>query len=143
MGNSVIDFYRDLMKDHYANPRNIGLKNIGISCHKHNATCGDDVIVEALIEDGVIKEINHKEEGCLICCSSASIMSELLAGKTVEQAQEIFNDFKLTLAGNEVTYPADLQRLQVYSRMQSMPARVKCATLPWEALNEILIGKEG
>ena len=91
--NDMERFYREVMSDHYKNPRNKGLKNEGILSHKRNPSCGDDIKVELVLENGHVKEIHHDGQGCLICCSSASVMSEVLKGKDVDEALHLSKNF--------------------------------------------------
>ena len=95
------------------------------------------------IKDGIIKDVRHEGTGCAICCSSASVMSEVLKGKTVEEASEIIEDFYELIKGN---LPEDEDRLEeaiVYINIHNFPPRAKCATLSWRALGALLLGKEG
>ena len=71
---------------HYKNPRNKGLKQGPEykTIHIKNPTCGDDITIQSKIEEGIVKDVRHDGTGCSICCSSASVMSETLTGKTVE-----------------------------------------------------------
>ena len=77
--------------DHYKNPRNKGLiQEDGYkTIHIKNPTCGDDITIQSHIENGIVKDVRHDGTGCSICCSSASVMSEVVIGKTVEQATKI------------------------------------------------------
>ena len=71
--NNIENLYRQVIMDHYKNPRNKGLKGFP-KAHIKNPSCGDDITMEALVEDGVVKEIRHQGSGCSICCSSASVV---------------------------------------------------------------------
>lgn len=130
--NDMERFYREVMSDHYKNPRNKGLLNEGLSSHKRNPSCGDDITVEVSLEDGKIKHIHYDGQGCLICCSSASVMSEVLKGKTVDEACKLSQDFFNMLMGKEVDEDA-LDEASVYQGVSKYPARIKCAALPWHA----------
>ena len=141
--NDVEKLYREVMNDHYKNPRNKGLLNKGLSCHKRNPSCGDDIIVEVEVKDGVITNIRHDEQGCLICCSSASVMSEVLVGKTLDEAKELLGGFFEMLMGEDVSELEDkLDEAMIYQGVSKYPARIKCATLPWKALEGALEGDE-
>ena len=72
--NNIENLYRQVIMDHYKNPRNKGLKGYP-HVHIKNPSCGDDITVEAKIENGIIVEINHQGTGCSICCSSASVFT--------------------------------------------------------------------
>ena len=136
--NDMERFYREVMSDHYKNPRNKGLLNIGLVSHKRNPSCGDDIKVEVCLEDGKIKHIHHDGQGCLICCSSASVMSEVLTGKDVDEAKRIIKDYCNMIKGEEVENEDALEEALVYQGVAAFPARMKCATIAWKAVEEIL-----
>ena len=93
MGNQISDLYNHLINEHRIYPRNKGLVPGYKTLHLKNPSCGDDVTVQVEIKDGKIVDVRHDGTGCVICCSSASVMSEVLIGKTVEEANEIIDDF--------------------------------------------------
>ena len=137
--------YRQVIMDHYKNPKNKGLKNTDPYhlVHLTNPSCGDDVTVQLDIKDGIIKDVRHIGTGCAICCSSASVMSETLKGKDIRVANEIIEDFYELIKGN---YPEDEDRLGdaiVYVNIHNYPPRAKCATLAWRAAGAIIHGEEG
>lgn len=136
--NSIENLYRQVIMDHYKNPRNKGLKGYP-KAHIKNPSCGDDITMEALVEDGVIKEIRHQGTGCSICCSSASVLSETLTGKTVEEGKKLIKDFYEMIKGEEVENE-DLEEALVYQGVSKFPARIKCATVSWKALERVLDG---
>ena len=88
--NNLDNLYRQVIMDHYKNPRNKGLKGYK-SAHIKNPSCGDDITIEADIQNNTLAHLNHDGSGCSICCSSASVMCELLEGKSVEDAQRILD----------------------------------------------------
>lgn len=143
--NSISDLYRQVIMDHYKSPRNKGLKQDDgyINLRLKNPSCGDDVTIQALIVNGIIKEVRHEGTGCSICCSSASVMTEVLKGKTVEEADAIINDYYSLIKGEEVKDEDALDEAIAYRGVANFPARVKCATLSWRALGAILEGKKG
>lgn len=136
------DLYRQVIMDHYKNPRNKGLVNEeGFKeVHLHNPSCGDDVTIEVKVEDGTVKSINHDGTGCSICCSSASVMSETLAGKKVDEAKVLINDFFEMIQGNEIKEEQEeaLGEALAYKGVSQFPARIKCATLAWKACEKAL-----
>ena len=125
--------------DHYKNPRNKGLKGYP-HVHIKNPSCGDDITVEARIENGVIKEINHQGTGCSICCSSASVLSEVLKGKTVEEASALIQKYMKMIKGESITDEEELEEALVYEGVSKFPARIKCATVAWKALEKVING---
>lgn len=138
--NNIENLYRQVIMDHYKNPRNKGLKGYK-NVHYKNPSCGDDITIEAKVEDGIIKEVNHQGMGCSICCSSASVLSELVKGKTVEETLEIINKYYKMLMGEEIENEEVLEDALVYQGVSKFPARIKCATIAWKALEQLLKGE--
>jgi len=126
--------------DHYKNPRNKGLlQQDGYhEVHLKNPTCGDDVIVQVKIEDGKIQDIRHEGSGCSICCSSASIMSQTLMNKTLDEVNIITKNFYEIVQGNDFDEELDLGDAPVYQGVSKFPARVKCATISWKAAEQAI-----
>ena len=137
--NNIENLYRQVIMDHYKNPRNKGLKGYP-HVHIKNPSCGDDITVEARIEDGVIKEINHQGTGCSICCSSASVLSEVLKGKTVKEANALIQKYMQMIKGEPITDEEELEEALVYEGVSKFPARIKCATVAWKALEKVING---
>ena len=139
----ITDLYNQVLKDHRNYPRNKGLIEGYKTLKVKNPSCGDDVTVQLDIVDGIIKDVRHIGTGCAICCSSASVMSETLKGKNLEDANDIIEDFYELIKGN---YPEDEDRLGdaiVYVNIHNYPPRAKCATLAWRAAGAIIHGEEG
>ena len=132
--------YRQVIMDNYKNPKNKGLVNDEnyINIHLKNPSCGDDMKVCCRIEGNVTKDVRHDGHGCSICCSSASVMSELLKGKTVTTAKEIINDFYEMVKGNDVSDEERMDEAIAYKSVSQFPARIKCATLSWKAIEEAI-----
>jgi SUF system NifU family Fe-S assembly protein len=139
--NNIENLYRQVIMDHYKNPRNKGLKGYP-HVHIKNPSCGDDITVEAKIENGIIKEINHQGTGCSICCSSASVLSEVLKGKTVEEANALIQKYMKMIKGEPITDEEELEEALVYEGVSKFPARIKCATVAWKALEKVINGEE-
>ena len=143
MGNQISDLYNQVINEHRKYPRNKGLVPGYKTLHLKNPSCGDDVTVQVEIKDGKIVDVRHDGTGWVICWSSASVMSEVLIGKTVEEANEIIDDFYELIKGN---LPKDEDRLGdaiVYVNIHNFPPRAKCATLAWRAAGALLLGDEG
>ena len=104
MNNNLEQLYRQVIMEHYKNPKNKGLINDEgyYTVHLNNPSCGDDVNVQVKIVDDVIVDIKHSGIGCSMCCSSASIMSETLKGKTTKEALEIIDNFYELVKGEKV-----------------------------------------
>ena len=132
--------YRAVIMDHYKSPRNKGLikQSPYHFVHLNNPSCGDDMHVSLRVEGGNILDIRHDGHGCSICCSSASVMSELLKGKSIDEATEIINDFYEMVKGNEIADEERMDEAIAYKSVSQFPARIKCATLAWKAMEEAL-----
>jgi len=139
--NNLENLYRQVIMDHYKNPRNKGLKGYK-SVHYKNPSCGDDIIIEAKIEAGVIKEINHQGVGCSICCSSASVLSELVKGKHTNEALKLMDKYYKLLLGETIENEEELEDAIAYQGVSKFPARIKCATIAFKALEELIKGEE-
>lgn len=132
--------YRAVIMDNYKNPKNKGL--VGSDkyhfVHLNNPSCGDDMNVEILIEDGIIKEVHHDGHGCSICCSSASVMSETLKDKKVEDAKKLIYEFYELVMGKAPENEEELGEAIAYMGVKDFPARIKCATLSWKAIEKAI-----
>lgn len=143
--NSINDLYRQVIMEHYRSPRNKGLTSETgyISLRLKNPSCGDDITVQAKVENGKVVKIRHEGTGCSICCSSASVMSEVLKDKTIEQAKSIIEDYYNLIKGEPVKNEEALDEAIAYQGVANFPARVKCATISWKAIGAILEGHTG
>ena len=99
---------------------------------------GDDITVEVEIENNKIKHVHHDGTGCSICCSSASVMTEVLTGKDVEEAKKIIDNYCKMIKGEEIDDEDSLEEALVYQGVAQFPARLKCATIAWKAAEELL-----
>ncbi len=133
--NKLSNLYRQVIMDHYKNPRNKGLKdNSRYVTHRiKNPTCGDDITVQSLIEEETVKDVRHEGTGCSICCSSASVMSETLIGKSKEEALSVTNTYLNLVTNKEYDESIELEDAIVYEGVKDLPARTKCATAAWLA----------
>ena len=141
--NNLSELYGQIISEHRKYPRNKGLIEGYKTLRLKNPSCGDDVTVQVNVENGIITDVRFDGAGCAICCSSASVMTETLKGKTVEEAENIINYFYELIKGN---VPEDEDRLGeaiVYVNIHNFPPRVKCATLSWRAAGALLLGEEG
>ena len=132
--------YRQVIMDNYKNPKNKGLilNPEYVNIHLKNPSCGDDMHVCCKVSNGLIEDVRHDGHGCSICCSSASVMSGLLKGRTVSEAQDIINDFYKMVKGNEMADEERMDEAIAYKSVSQFPARIKCATLAWKAMEEAL-----
>jgi len=138
------ELYQDIILDHGRKPRNFhALPHPDHLAHGHNPLCGDRVTVYVALDGDRITDVSFEGRGCAISTASASLMTEVLKGKTLAEAEQLFKSFHATVTGTEVppVPPAledDLERLVPLSGVKAYPARVKCATLPWHAFEAAL-----
>lgn len=137
--------YREVIMDHYKNPKNKGLKNIDPyhMVHLTNPSCGDDLRVEIIVQDGKVVDVRQDGKGCSICLSSASVMSELLIGKSVEEAKDLIESFYSMVKGEDVKDEDKLEEAIAYKGVRDFPARIKCATLAWKCVEKAIEEVEG
>lgn len=134
------DLYQEVILDHYKRPRNFGpLEEADHKAEGHNPLCGDRVTIYLVIEGDVIRNISFQGAGCAISTASASLMTEMLKGKTLAEVETLFGEFHAMLTGDP-SQPADpvQGKLAVFSGVREFPARVKCATLSWHTLQAAL-----
>ena len=135
------ELYQEVILDHNRSPRNFGeVDHADRQADGYNPLCGDKIKVYLRIQDGLIQEIGFKGTGCAISTASASIMTEILKGKTIEEARELFEAFHALVTGRmegEVDLDT-LGQLAAFHGVSGYPVRVKCATLPWHTLKAAL-----
>ena len=136
------ELYKEIILDHNRRPRNFGVPDQSNRTAKgHNPLCGDIVTVYLLLEGNVVKDIQFEGKGCAISIASASIMTELIIGKTEAEALELFQSFHDFVTGDDVAELADeLEELKALSGVRDYPMRVKCATLAWHSMAAALDG---
>lgn len=134
------ELYRAVIMDHYKNPKNKGVtkQEPFHFVHLNNPSCGDDMNVEVDIENNIIKDIHQDAKGCSISCSSASVMTDVLIGKTVDEALKIINEFYELVQGNAPENEEELGEALAYMGVKDFPARIKCATLAWKAIEKAI-----
>ncbi|MEC0368864.1 Fe-S cluster assembly sulfur transfer protein SufU [Paenibacillus chibensis] len=130
------DLYRRVIMDHYKNPRNRGKFEDGtVTVDLNNPTCGDKISLQLKVEDGIVQDAKYTGEGCSISMSSASMMTEAVKGKSVEEAKELATRFSSLMQGEDVQFD-DYEDIEALSGVNKFPARIKCATLAWNALRK-------
>lgn len=134
------DLYQDLILDHGRRPRNH--RRPGHFTHEAeglNPLCGDRLTVYVDVEAGRIQEVAFEGTGCAISTASASLMTESLKGRTLDEAKSLFAWFHEMLAGPAAPKtPPPHGKLAVFEGVREFPVRVKCATLPWHTLKAAL-----
>ena len=135
------DLYTEVIGEHSRSPENKGeLAAATVRERGHNPSCGDEITLELLIENGIIKDAAFTGVGCAISQASTDIMIDLMRGKTVEEAQRLAQLFT-SMIKREVTDDAALEELDeaiALKNISNMPARVKCAVLAWHTLEDVL-----
>jgi nitrogen fixation protein NifU and related proteins len=131
------DLSREIILDHYQNPRNHGrLADPTVANRGHNPLCGDEVELSLHISDGHIDEIAFSGRGCSISQASASMMTEMVKGRSLDEVRSAVQQFTQSMA-NRTPAPVELQdELDALQGVKRYPARVKCALLPWTTLRE-------
>jgi len=137
------DLYQEVIIDHNRSPRNFGkLDNADKILEGFNPLCGDHLKLYLNMEDGRIADIHFDGSGCAISVASASLMTEAMKGKTVSEAEAIFENFHELLTGDETRVDYDkLGKLAAIAGVREYPTRVKCATLCWHTLHTALNGE--
>jgi len=133
------DLYQEVIFDHYKRPRNFH-KMAGADCcaDGHNPLCGDQITVYLKVRDGIIEDVTFEGTGCAISTASASLMTEVLKGRTTAEAEHMFDGFHTMVTQPDPEAHPELGKLEVLSGVREFPARVKCATLCWHTLNAAL-----
>lgn len=135
------DLYQDVIFDHYRRPRHFGhLPQANRSAQGDNPLCGDRVALELQVDDdGRIADVTFTGEGCAISTASASLLTEAVRGKHVEEALALFDAMHGVLVEDRVAPPDALGKLHVLEGVRQFPARVKCAMLAWHTLRNALV----
>ena len=130
---------REILLDHYTNPHNKGLVDDERYHIIHNASdsCIDDIKVQMLVEDGIIKDVRFDGIGCTICFASTSIMSELIKGKTLTEAKSIIGEYMNMI--EEKPYDSDvLEEANAFDTLYKQANRIKCGTIGIKAMKELI-----
>lgn len=137
------DLYQELIVDHNRRPRNRrAMENPDCTAQGYNPLCGDRVTVYVKLDGDVIKDVAFEGKGCAISTASASLMTETLKDKTLDQAQSLYRCFHdLVTGAGHTCEDVSLGKLEVFSGVSKYPARVKCASLVWHAVKSALEGK--
>jgi nitrogen fixation NifU-like protein len=138
------ELYQTTILDHNKKPKNFRKpENANREANGWNPLCGDKVTIYLTVtDDDVVQEVGFQGSGCAISTASASMMTQAVKGKTLEQVLEVFDRFHALVAGPPTVEadPATLGKLAVFSGVREYPMRVKCATLPWHTLRSAMRG---
>ncbi len=135
------ELYQEVILDHNKSPRNFGrLPSANRQAEGFNPLCGDHYNVYLRLEDGIIQGVSFDGTGCAISKASASMMTSALIGKTVEEAENLFERYHQMVTGG--VQSADMGKLTVFSEVGNYPSRVKCAILAWHTMHAALNGEQ-
>ncbi len=132
------NLYQEVIFDHNRNPRNFHvMEDANRVVDGYNPLCGDQLTLYLSIDDDdIIKDASFQGEGCAISTASVSLMTEMIKGKTIEQAEQLFEQFHgITTSHDDEIKLEELGKLAVLAGVREYPSRVKCATLPWHTMN--------
>jgi nitrogen fixation NifU-like protein len=137
--DNLRELYQEVIFDHNRNPRNFhSMPEADHRAEGDNPLCGDQLTVFLRIEDGVIRDASFVGHGCAISTASASLMTEAVKGRPVDEVEALFRDVHAMLT--EAHPERDLGKLEVLAGVREFPVRVKCATLAWHTLHNAIIG---
>lgn len=135
------DLYQQAILDHSKRPRNFRKPDAySHMAQGHNPLCGDQVLIFANVQDGEIRDVGFQGKGCAICMASTSVMTEIVKGRKVEDAEALYDSFHHLMTDAAPPAGHDLGKLEVFAGVREFPVRVKCATLPWHTLHAALKG---
>ena len=136
------ELYQEVILDHGKNPRNFGvLEHYTFTAEGNNPMCGDQLTVYIDIKVDIVSDVSYRARGCAISIASASIMSSMIKGRTIEEVHLLFDKFHKLCTGQEVEEDDDTEKLQVLSGVSEFPTRVKCATMSWHAVDSAIKNK--
>jgi nitrogen fixation NifU-like protein len=139
--SSISELYQDIILDHNRSPRNFRkMADATRSVEGFNPLCGDHYTIYLKLQNGLIEDVSFDGAGCAISKASASVMSSVLKGKTVEEAEVLFKQFHRLVKG-EITSEGEIEamgKLGAFAGVSEFPARVKCASLAWHTMHAAL-----
>lgn len=135
--NKLDQLYRSVIMDHYKNPRNKGIiEENSITVDMNNPTCGDVIHLTLQVDGGVVQNAKFEGDGCSISMASASMMTQIVKGKKVEEALQAATVFSDMMLGKDIDDSIDLGDIEALAGVAKFPARIKCATLAWKAMEK-------
>lgn len=147
MDDDMRELYQEVILDHGKNPRNFRQpEDANCEAQGNNPLCGDQLTVYLKVDEGrLIRDAAFEGRGCAISMASASMMTQIVCGKTVSQVQSLFDKFHKLCTGEMEEFPQDeftddMEKLHVMSGVRRFPMRVKCATLSWHTMNAAVAG---
>jgi nitrogen fixation protein NifU and related proteins len=143
MSADLRELYQTVILDHNKHPRNQGMPP-GANRHAegHNPLCGDHLSVHVALDGGVLKDVGFEGNGCAISKASASLMTDSVKGKTIEEAEAMFERFHRMITRPADEAVEDLGKLSVFAGVRQFPVRVKCASLAWHTLHSAIAARD-
>jgi nitrogen fixation NifU-like protein len=141
---SLDDLYKEVILEHYKNPRNKrALPQADVSLSRNNPLCGDEITIHAQVKDGRLAELTFEGRGCSISQASASMLTESVGGKPVQEAGALATDFRSMMQGKHDPDEDRFGDLVALRGVVKYPVRIKCAVLAWDVLQEALAAEAG
>jgi nitrogen fixation NifU-like protein len=141
--SSLRELYQEVILDHNRSPRNFrAMEDATRSVEGYNPLCGDHYTIYVRVQDGRIADVSFTGAGCAISKASASMMSAVMKGKTVEEADALYRSFHRLVKGEGGEEDA-VGKLAAFAGVSEFPARVKCASLAWHTLHSALAEDAG
>ena len=134
MSTELQELYQEVILDHNRRPRNFRTIEGGRKAEGYNPLCGDRLTLYLRVDDDVITDVSFQGSGCAISKASASLLTENVKGKTIAQAEVLFNRFQQMITAPVDASLDDLGKLSVLGGVRQFPVRVKCASLAWHTL---------
>jgi nitrogen fixation NifU-like protein len=134
------ELYQEVILDHYKHPRNRGtLESADRHSEGHNPLCGDEIRIDLILDGDIVRDVRFDGQGCAISTASASLMTEAVLGKSVQEAEQLIGEFQsmVTQTGEYEPRP-EFGELEALAGVREHPVRIKCATLAWHALRAAL-----
>lgn len=131
--------YRQVIMDHYKHPRNRGtFEDESLTVEMNNPTCGDRIFLQFKLDGDVVEDVRFTGEGCSISLASASMMTQAIKGKKIDEALQMSENFSKMMLGQEVDIEEfGLEDIEALQGVANFPARIKCATLAWKAMEKV------
>ena len=142
MSDELQDLYQEVILDHNKRPRNFRVLDGGRQAEGYNPLCGDRFTVYLQIDNGLIKDVSFQGSGCAISKASASLMTESVKGKSIEEAKATFDEFQKMLTGPTDAPTDNVGKLTVLAGVRQFPVRVKCASLAWHTLKSAVEARD-
>ncbi|MDQ1616565.1 MAG: nitrogen fixation protein NifU [Actinomycetota bacterium] len=139
---AIDSLYQEIILDHYRNPHHKGLREpYDAEVHHVNPTCGDEVTLRVHIADGVVRDVSYDSLGCAISQASASVLSDLVIGRPLDEALEVHETFLGLMQSRGETEPDEdvLEDAVAFAGVAKYPARIKCALLSWMAWKDATV----